>query len=644
MRKKTLNTNLYILGKAHVILGVFMFCIGVLAAQEAPEIISLKNQLKAATSDTARAKRCSALTEEYGKTDFDSMKHYSLECLRFAQKSGIKKSIRIGYHTMGNAYLHSGTYPDSALHYYNKALGLAKELNNSRAQIAALQNISFVYINLSLYEKSLKINLEVLRLYENDKSLKGIGNAYNTISIVLCKLRRFDEALVYTAKAIANVQGNDDLLMSAYINKGVAYTGLHKFAEAENAYQDAKKLSITLGDKITYASIIMNIGINYIENKEHAKAKPIIAELTKPEMQAIQDPYSNSAVYLSMGDIYLSENDLDSALYAFNKAYEYGNSVQDLLALERAHLGLSDTYNRLGRNKEAYDNILVAYSLRDSIFNADKNRSISELKIGYEVDKKEDENKQLQQESELKDLLIKQQYIIIIGLGAVLLLIVLGGVYFYRQRRIIANQREKILEQKLLQMQLNPHFIFNSLQAIQDYIYSNNEKEASQYLSKFARLMRLTLENSRHENILLKTEIEGLENYLALQKLRMGSKLEYSITVDENTDATFLELPPMLVQPFVENAVEHGVKMKDGPGYVSVAFSMQGHMLNIKVTDNGPGFKQQETGEHQSLSAQIITERLALFGRKRKYKPELKITDLGTTQTKGTQVEINIPT
>ena len=143
-----------------------------------------------------------------------------------------------------------------------------------------------------------------------------------------------------------------------------------------------------------------------------------------------------------------------------------------------------------------------------------------------------------------------------------LLVITIGGFYFYRQRRVIAQQREKLLEQKLLQMQLNPHFIFNSLQAIQDYIYSNNEKEASQYLSKFARLMRLTLENSRHENIVLKKEIEGLNNYLALQKLRMGSKLQYTIAVADDIDTGFTEIPPMLIQPFVENAVEHGIKMK----------------------------------------------------------------------------------
>jgi LytS/YehU family sensor histidine kinase len=195
-------------------------------------------------------------------------------------------------------------------------------------------------------------------------------------------------------------------------------------------------------------------------------------------------------------------------------------------------------------------------------------------------------------------------------------------------------------------MQLNPHFIFNSLQAIQDFIYGNNEKEASQYLSKFARLMRLTLENSRHENITLKKEIEGLENYLALQKLRLGDKLEYSVTVSDSIDPTFNEIPPMLVQPFVENAVEHGVKMKEGNGLITVDFGMEQNMLIVTITDNGPGFTQRhaESKGHQSLSMQIISERLELFGKKTKQKPQLIITNLGKTQASGTRVEIKIPT
>ncbi|UPT68831.1 MAG: histidine kinase [Sphingobacteriales bacterium JAD_PAG50586_3] len=197
----------------------------------------------------------------------------------------------------------------------------------------------------------------------------------------------------------------------------------------------------------------------------------------------------------------------------------------------------------------AYENLNNAYSYRDSVFTEEKDRSISDLKIGYETDKKEEENKILTQDGELKDLRINQQYIIIIGLAIVLIIIIIGGFYFYRQRRIITQQREKLLEQKLLQMQLNPHFIFNSLQAIQDYIYTNNQKEASQYLSKFARLMRLTLENSRQENILLKKEIESLDNYLSLQKLRLGNKLEYAITVSDNIDPTFTEVPPCLYSP-----------------------------------------------------------------------------------------------
>jgi tetratricopeptide (TPR) repeat protein len=634
---KSLTTILFLMGFAFV-----------LNAQESKEIIGLKQKVAVAKNDTMLVMLYNNLAREYSKSNFDSVQHYTHKCVYAAKRSGNSKALYLANNTAGAFHVMKGEHLDSAIFYLNEAIRIAKILKRPGDEAASLYNLSYVYLTLNLFDKSLKINIDLLKIREKTGDTPGLINSYNGIAIVLVKMHRYNEGLVYAEKALKMAQENkiESSIMSSYINLGTVYLGLKKNNEAEDCFMKARNLAIKNRDMISYSDALTNLGAVYMEKGELTKAKSTFRELIATGILEQQDPYTSNILYYNFGEIYTKENNPDSAIFYYNKALSYSQPVKNYEGIFSAYYGIAQAEFVKKNYQAAFDNLNKAYSYRDSVFTEEKDRTISELKIGYEVDKKEEENKILTKDSELKDLRISQQFIIIASLGALLILIVVGGFYFYRQRRIIAQQREKLLEQKLLQMQLNPHFIFNSLQAIQDYIYNNNEREASQYLSKFARLMRLTLENSRHENILLKKEIEGLDNYLALQKLRLGDKLEYEITISDDIDPTFTEVPPMLIQPFVENAVEHGIKMKDGLGKVSVAFSMDNDLLTIKVIDNGPGFVKKEdlNGEHQSLSMQIISERLELFGKKKKQKPQLIITNLGKTNSGGTQIEIKLPT
>lgn len=620
----------------------------VLSAQEPKEIIALKQKVAAAKNDTVLVHLYNNLAREYSKSNFDSLELYTHKCLSAAKRSGNTRSLYLANHTAGTFHVMKGVHLDSAIYFLNEAIAIAKVLKSSRDEEASLYNLSYVYLSLNLYDKSLKINVDLLKIREKNGDQHGIINSYNGISIVLVKMHRYAEALVYSEKALklSQKENIESAIMSSYINLGSAYLGLKRNDDAEDCFLKAKTLAIKSNDMIGYSDALTNLGSVYLEKRELTKGKQTFRELISTGIVEQQDPSANNILFYNLGEIFEKENNPDSAIFYYNKSLSYAVPLKNYAGIYPAYFGIAECEFIKKNYTSAYNNLLQAYSFRDSVFIAEKDRTISELKIGYEVDKKEEENKLLTQDSELKDLKIGQQYIIIASLGILLLIILIGGVYFYRQRKTIAEQREKLLEQKLLQMQLNPHFIFNSLQAIQDFIYGNNEKEASQYLAKFARLMRLTLENSRHENITLKKEVEGLENYLSLQKLRLGTKLEYSITVSDSIDPTFNEIPPMLVQPFVENAVEHGVKMKEGDGLITVGFGMEQNMLIVTVTDNGPGFTQShaESKDHQSLSMQIISERLELFGKKTKQKPQLIITNLGKTQASGTRVEIKIPT
>ncbi len=229
----------------------------------------------------------------------------------------------------------------------------------------------------------------------------------------------------------------------------------------------------------------------------------------------------------------------------------------------------------------------------------------------------------------------------------ILLELLLGFSIFYtiyRQRINSFKQRERnlITEQKLLRSQMNPHFVFNALIAIQSFIYKNEQKEAGHYLSKFAKLMRLFLLNTRQEYILLSQEEETLEHYLELQRLRFDNSFDYNISCDKSLANKEIKIPPMMAQPFIENAIEHGFKSITYKGEIMIVYKLKNKAIEITIKDNGIGIKQsKDNQEHKSLATVITRERLkCLSTRFQEYS--LKIENLNDTDEKGTGTIVHI--
>ena len=208
------------------------------------------------------------------------------------------------------------------------------------------------------------------------------------------------------------------------------------------------------------------------------------------------------------------------------------------------------------------------------------------------------------------------------------------------------------LEQKALRLQMNPHFIFNALNSIQSQIGTDNEQAARYYLAKFSRLMRQILDNSRNSTITLEEEVNTLENYLLIEKFCNGDRFDYKITVDENIEKDYVKIPPMLLQPFIENAIKHGLKYIEGKrGLIEVKFSEKNNLLECSVTDNGIGrVKAEELNKtsketyHKSTALIVTQERLDLMKDGENIQ-SLEIIDLHDEHKNaiGTKVIIRIP-
>ncbi|MBC7863886.1 MAG: histidine kinase, partial [Bacteroidia bacterium] len=256
----------------------------------------------------------------------------------------------------------------------------------------------------------------------------------------------------------------------------------------------------------------------------------------------------------------------------------------------------------------------------------------------------------LMQENKLQALSITNSRYLTIGLIALLVLALGLGFFIGRQNKIKTQQAVSQFEQKLLRTQMNPHFIFNSLASMESFIYDHQPKEAGVYLSNFSKLMRLILENSASENITLEKEIEILNYYLSLQKLRLDDNLTYSIEMGEGMHPEQIELPPMLTQPFIENAIEHGFRGGKQRGDIKISFNLSGTNLEVQVIDNGIGIEQAQQQKelyktHKSMSMQITMERLEFLNKTKKKKLSFTVTDLAKEPggKTGTKIIFSIP-
>nr|NQU90817.1 histidine kinase [Bacteroidota bacterium] len=292
-----------------------------------------------------------------------------------------------------------------------------------------------------------------------------------------------------------------------------------------------------------------------------------------------------------------------------------------------------------------------AWVLQDSVLSIEKQKAVAEIQTRYETEKKEHQIFALEAKNQVNELQLERNRLILFGTVLLTLIILITVILLFRQNRLQNQQKMLALEQKLLRAQMNPHFIFNSLASIQNFIVSQDPVKASIYLSRFSDLVRSILINSAEEFVPLEKEIKTIENYLELQKIRFPDKFTYSLEVDETIDTESIKIPPMLAQPFIENSIEHGIRHKKETGHINIRFTLQDGAILFEVKDNGVGRARAQEIEiasrsgHRSMATSITTDRLKALNKKLRKKIRLNIIDLESSvgEPTGTKVVFDIP-
>jgi len=213
---------------------------------------------------------------------------------------------------------------------------------------------------------------------------------------------------------------------------------------------------------------------------------------------------------------------------------------------------------------------------------------------------------------------------------------------------LVLKQKASELEMQALRAQMNPHFIFNALSSINNFILTNNQLQASEYLIKFSRLIRLILENSTLPLISLDKELEALTLYIELEALRFQHRFEYQIILSDDLDVTSIKLPPLILQPYVENAIKHGLIPKEGPGHLTITISEIESQLHLTIADDGIGRYQSglinanANHQHRSIGMQVTSERIDFLNKQHADNSNVSIHDLTDAEGKASGTEINI--
>ncbi|MGQ3061408.1 MAG: tetratricopeptide repeat-containing sensor histidine kinase [Flavobacterium sp.] len=475
------------------------------------------------------------------------------------------------------AYIRSRKY-DDAFYYITKSFGIKCELKDSIGIAYCYSVMGQIYLFKKDHVKAGRYNRQAIGIFErNTHKKENSVTAKVLYADFLISQKKYAAAMGLLSSALADTPGTGFYNSEAYIKDRM---GLCCFMMGDN-------------------------------EKAVMYYRQALADEAK-------NPYVDirMGILLHLGELYLSGKDIAKARLFFEKCISLRPATEQNEDYIKANRLLSGLYESLGNYEQAYNYGMEAIQAGRELMDEVMITSAEAQTVKFDAEQLSLQNSLLQATAETQKVEAQQadarKNAFLFGFIFTILVLatVLAFLYFYfRQKRAIATNRNNELKQKLLLTQMNPHFIFNSVDNIQSLIYEDKNDEAADYLSKFSRLTLQILNNSSLQYISLKEELSMTANYLVIQQL-LYDNFNFEIVVDEGIDKETVYIPPMLTQPFIENAIKHGIAGKKEGGMIRVKFYKRGRSLIFEVTDNGRGLTGARRTGHKSMATHITAERL----------------------------------
>lgn len=570
--------------------------------------------------------------------------HYKPLLLLYVEQSeiqGFKKGQMLALDRIGLQERYDENY-EKAIDYHMQSLQLALELNDSMQLTYNYNNIAQAYRKRDLNALAIRYFHKALRIQEKIGDIRGAYFTQNTLGATYLTQDDYDKALYYLSRSLEQAMKHNDkrTISYNYGSLGEVCLSKNQLDSALYYFELGKALKIELKfDKGIAVSDHLIGQALFAKNDLSNAEKSFISALNRHVKYKNERYQSLCLAYL--GKIQIAKGELDSAEVYLTQAKgiaERKHSITNLVLIEDA---LFHLYKQKDMHGRAYEALRRYYSSRDSIREVKALRNIQSLDVEYQTRQREQEIALLSMDNYIKNQRIR--------LGVVLLvmffLTTALGITLYFQRRKNSKMIEASLQHKLSQSQMNPHFVSNAMGSIQNFLFSNNTKSAAEYLGKFALLNRTVLEHSMVDRIALDDEISMLKSYLEFEQLRLSNAFSFIIDIDENIGKEMIDIPPLFIQPFVENAVKHGVKDMEGDGIIKLIFKDNGDFLRVDIIDNGKSSPENRSKakSHKSRSTEIVQKRLLLLKNKYKKMPNFMINKNYTGIENGYHVIIHLP-
>lgn len=595
------------------------------------------------------------------ETALKGFKRDSVMMKHLIEKSKLAKYIPgeiYGLNALGVIYRNISNYQKS-IQLHKKAIELSETIENTEFKIISLNNVGVAYRRMDLVKPALDFHtaaLDIARSVEktNEVITYNIAVSQNSIGNIYLILEQYKLAIKQFKKSlkIEKQMGNRLGLAINYQNIGFAQ-------EAQGNYEKALKnfrlsleynnqINSNLGRSICYNSI----GKVLIKQDKLFDAK-IIIEKALQKALVIKDQFYIATSYINLGWVLKKMGKHSKAEYYLLKGHEVAKRFSLNLSIVESSKHLADLYSLTSRPQLAYEVYKEGIELEKTINNDRNLRYVNDVIIQYENEAKNRQIALMENKLEMFNMQFERNKTIfwysILGL-----FILAASLYaVYRNRKLQQDKQILTLEQDMLRSQMNPHFIFNSLNSIKLYIINNEKHNAVYYLNKFSKLIRKILVASSEKESSLADELDTMHLYMNIENIRFSNEIDFQVSVDTNININNIKVPSLMLQPFLENALWHGLSSKKDDKKVTVnVFRTSEEFVGISITDNGIGRAQarkiqnEKLIKRKSVGIAITKARLANFSKSYTNDFSIKIEDLydASKTAIGTKVLVKVPT
>ncbi|WP_310992151.1 tetratricopeptide repeat-containing sensor histidine kinase [Aequorivita marina] len=665
--------------KATLLLLLLILFNPVLSAQSVSKIDSLKTSFEEAPNDSLKVIREISLAKEIHRREHNAEIEYrhAQEAVNRALQLNDTVLYALALDNLGLLYRYHQQY-NQALALHTKAFEgikhkdtkpLYKMIFANNAGVAARYNHN--------YDTSVLYYMQALKIAEEENDLKNIAISTNGIGNALSNMPdRQNEALPYFKRSLAVQEktGNQLGVAMNYLSIGDYYTSKGAYRTAHTYFEKLLGLNKKRNDLFGLAITYEYIGISHLKEGKYLDKAVSYFQKSIAEFKLLDNKHRQAEVLIYLGDTYLKKDNFVEAKEYYQRSLSLSKQLNDLELIRTNAYKLSELSEQNNDYKAALSYAKLSQAYKDSIKLNEQNVKIEALTQEYNLVKKENQIQFLEKDKALQQAVLNTQQeqlerrqiiaiFLAIGLGAILIIFFLQYRNYRTKKltnqRISQAEKEKmntIYERNLAQaeilvsrLRLNPHFLFNCLNAINYLIQSKQNSKAIQYLEIFSHYTRMVLETSKQQVIPLQEEIELAEHYLMLEENRFAKDFKFHIEMDDTPEIEDVLIPPLLLQPFLENAIWHGLMGSPREEKIlKINIHHKEDLTQVIIDDNGAGRKNKtknnSTKAYKSMGMTLIKERIALYNKTFNGEISYEVVDKKDSNGKplGTQIILKL--